>query len=85
MQILFQKRKSSKLKKRTLMQNSDLMMGKFLSQKRPARIADQGVTITADIIDCDLPLLLSKEAMKTARAKLDFVNDKINILGKDID
>ena len=44
----------------------------------PANIANKDETIITDIIDCDLPLLLSKEAMKKAEVKLDFVNDKVD-------
>ena len=36
-------------------------------------------------IDADLPLLLSKEAMKKADTKIDFQTDKVNILGKDME
>ena len=32
----------------------------------------------------DLPLLLSKEAMKRANTQIDFASDKINILGRDV-
>ena len=60
----------------------------FKSSKQvtlPASIANMDVSITTDVVDCDLPLLLSKDAMKTAKVKLDFVNDKVNILGKNVD
>ena len=32
----------------------------------------------------EIPLLLSKESMKTADSKINFVNDRINVFGKDI-
>ena len=50
----------------------------------PTVIVDQKVMLTTDVISNDLPLLLSKEAMKRANTQLDFVSDKINILGCDV-
>ena len=38
-----------------------------------------------DVIDTELPRLLSKNAMKLAKVKIDFNNDKINIFREDID
>ena len=41
----------------------------FQSSKRvtfPASIADTKITITTYVVECDLPLLLSKDAMKKA-------------------
>ena len=32
----------------------------------------------------EIHLLLSKESMKEAELKIDYVNDKINMLGNDI-
>ena len=40
--------------------------------------------IQTDVICNELPLLLSKDAMKKANTKIDFTNDKINILGQEI-
>ena len=51
----------------------------------PANIVNKDATITTDIVDCVLPLLLSKAAMKKAEVKLDFVNDKVDILGSNVD
>ena len=50
----------------------------------PTVIADQTVMLTTDVISNDLPLLLSKEAMKRANTQIDFASDKINILGRDV-
>ena len=38
-----------------------------------------------DVIDTELQRLLSKNAMKLAKVKIDFNNDKINIFREDID
>ena len=37
-----------------------------------------------DVVKSEIPLLLSKESMKVAESKIDFVNDRIKIYGKDI-
>ena len=37
-----------------------------------------------DAISNELPLLLSKDAMKKANTTTDFMNDKVNILGQGI-
>ena len=50
----------------------------------PTVIADQKVMLTTDVISNDLPLFLSKEAMKRANTQIDFASDKINILGRDV-
>ena len=38
--------------------------------------------LQTDVICNELPLLLSKDAMEKASTKIDFTNDKINILGQ---
>ena len=50
----------------------------------PATIGNVDVHINTDVIDCEIPLLLSKESMKAANTKLDFVSDSVNMYGKDI-
>ena len=40
--------------------------------------------IKSDVIDSDLPLLLSKSAMKKANVKIDFSNDIVNMLNQKI-
>ena len=50
----------------------------------PTVTADQKVMLTTDVISKDLPLLLSKEAMKRANTQIAFASDKINILGRDV-
>ena len=36
-------------------------------------------------MECDIPLLLSKEAMKKAKTQIDFQEDKINMFGKKVE
>ena len=50
----------------------------------PVQIGDIKAKITTDVIDYDIPLLLSKEAMKKASTKIDFSNDEINIFDQRI-
>ena len=45
--------------------------------------SDQKVQITTEVIDKDLPLLLSKQAMKNAKVSIDFENDTVEILEKE--
>ena len=50
----------------------------------PAVLAGQQVRIVTDVVDSDIPLLLSKDAMKRAKVKLDLENDTAEILGVDV-
>ena len=50
----------------------------------PAMIAGEEVTIKTDVVNSDIPLLLSKEAMKNIRVKLDLEHDTAEILGKSM-
>jgi hypothetical protein len=50
----------------------------------PAVIAGSEIRITTDVVESDIPLLLSLDAMKEARVKLDLENDTAEILGKTI-
>ena len=50
----------------------------------PVQIGNKEVDIYTDVINNELPLLLSKDAMKIADT-IDFTKDKINILGQDMD
>ena len=49
------------------------------------RLADRNIFIHTDIVDSDIPLLLSKNSMKEAKIKLDLENDKVEIFGKLLD
>ena len=50
----------------------------------PAVIAGKEVTIKTDVVGSDIPLLLSRTAMKTASVKMDLEKDTATIFGKDI-
>ena len=47
-------------------------------------IGEQPGYILTDVVDCEIPLLLSKDSMKKADSKLDFVNDVIVMSGQQI-
>ena len=51
----------------------------------PCKIAGVECQLTTDIVDCEIPLLLSKAAMKKAKMKLDMENDRASVFGKDVD
>ena len=46
----------------------------------PAQTGKKDIMIKSDVIDSDLPLLLSKSTMKKANVKTDFSNDVVNML-----
>ena len=48
----------------------------------PCVIGGVRVDISTDIVDADIPMLLSKSAMKKAKTIMDFKNDTICLLGK---
>ena len=50
--------------------------------KIPAYLAGKEITIVTDVVDSDIPLLLSIKAMKKAGIILDLVNDSAEIFGK---
>ena len=50
----------------------------------PASIGSMEVTIKADVVDSDIPLLLSRDSMKKANMNLDFESDTITIFGEKI-
>ena len=49
----------------------------------PGKIGGKAVTIKTDVMNSEIPLLISKESMKCAGTKIDFLEDKVNIFGKD--
>ena len=51
----------------------------------PAKIGSKNIQIETDVIKTDIPMLLSKSSMKTANAKIDFLTDKVEMLGEQID
>ena len=50
----------------------------------PGKIGSRNVDIVADVIDVDIPLLISKVAMKKANTVIDFKNDKVTMFGETI-
>ena len=50
----------------------------------PAVIAGKEVTIKTDVVESDIPLLLSRTAMKKAAIKMDLKNDTATIMGKGV-
>lgn len=52
------------------------------SVELPMTIASKEVMLTTDIVDVDVPLLLSKKALKKAQAIIDFNEDTIELFGR---
>jgi hypothetical protein len=50
----------------------------------PANIAGKERQIMTDVVRSDVPLLLSRRAMKRARVKLDLQNDTVEIFGEKV-
>ena len=50
----------------------------------PVDIAGMKAHIVTDVVDCEIPLLLSKSSLKAADSQLDFVNDTVTMFGKEI-
>ena len=50
----------------------------------PAVIGKHVVSIDVDIVDENIPLLLSKQSMKNANMKIDFSNDTVNIFNQNM-
>ena len=53
--------------------------------KFPAKIGTNNCSIEAEVVDCELPLLLSKESLKRAKTILDLNSDKVSMFGEQID
>lgn len=51
----------------------------------PGIIAGRKVIIRTDVVKSEIPLLLSRSAMKKAGVRLDLQDGKVNIFGQDID
>ena len=51
----------------------------------PAQIAQTNCTIEVEIIDADIPLLLSKSSLQKANTILDLKNDKAKMINKNVD
>ena len=48
----------------------------------PATIGDKDVFIESDLVESDIPMLLSKTAMKRANTNINFKNETVNIFGQ---
>ena len=48
----------------------------------PAFLEGRDLMIRTDVVDSDIPLLLSVKSVKNAKVKLDLANDTAEILGK---
>ena len=59
-------------------------MKSFWKVKFPVIIAGVQATVTPDVVESDIPLLLSKEATKKAKIQIDFQEDKINKFDKKL-
>lgn len=53
--------------------------------KIPAKVGNKAVFISVDIIEKDIPLLLSRDSMKKAKMEVNFSNDQAVIFGEKID
>ena len=73
-------------------QSSDTMFkfggGTVLKSNRkvifPCSVAGVECEIEADVVESDIPLLLSKDSMKKAKMKLDLENDSASIFGNEV-
>ena len=61
---------------------SDQKFPSLFKAKIPARIGKKNITITTDIVDTPVPLLLSKDAMKSAETSINFKEDTVTMFGK---
>ena len=52
--------------------------------KIPVYVAERNVKLLVDVVECDIPLLMSKETMEGMKMKIDFETGVANVLGQDI-
>ena len=50
--------------------------------KIPARIGSKSISIMTDVVDTNIPLLLSKDSMKSAKTEINFVTDEVKMFGE---
>ena len=50
----------------------------------PAKIGHKNIMIRTDVMDTDLPLLLSKSAVKKVNVEIDFSNDTVSMLDQKV-
>ena len=56
----------------------------ILSVVLPCIIAGMKISIFTDVVDSDIPLLLSKNAMKRAKTHINFENNTVTMLGRKV-
>ena len=54
------------------------------SYKIPVFVAGMSLSVVTDVVESDIPLLLSKSAMKRAKVVLDLEHDVVTILGRKV-
>ena len=64
---------------------SDDVFSSLYKVKLPACIGSQKLFIETDVIDTDVPLLLSQRAMKKAGTSINFVDDSVTMFGEEQD
>ena len=47
--------------------------------KLPAMIGKKSVSITTDVVESDIPMLLSRKSMKKANTRINFKDDTVNM------
>ena len=52
--------------------------------KIPVCVVERKVKLLVDVVECDIPLLMSKETMEGMKMKIDFATGMANVLGQDI-
>ena len=52
--------------------------------KLPGIVVDQHIKLLVDVVECDIPLLLSKETMKRLDMSIDFGTGSASVLGKAV-
>ncbi|CAG2196694.1 unnamed protein product [Mytilus edulis] len=57
----------------------------YQSVKLPATIGSLKCYIETEVVDCEIPLLLSKDSLKRAQTVFDLHNDKVTMFGKPVD
>ena len=61
---------------------SDTVFNSLYKVKMPASIGSHEIQVETDVIDTNVPLLLSKKAMKTANTKINFKDDTVVMFGE---
>ena len=69
--------------KRSFKFGSGKMFPSMYQVKVPAKIGSTTLFICTDVVQTDVPLLLSKEAMKNAGTEINFVNDTVIMFGEN--